>query len=102
MNPQSVLFGILPAASRNLSSLREALQESNMAEEAISIVGDNIPKFQALVIASALELYAKTGLQAGRAYTPTKMLAMASKLTGKTFKRGEYLPAASAIRELLK
>lgn len=73
-----------------------------MGEQATVITGDNIPKFQALVIASALELYARTGIRAGRAYTPSKMLAMASKLTGKTFKRGEYLPAASAIRELLK
>lgn len=58
--------------------------------------------YQALVIAKALEIYANTGMKVNRAYTPTAMLKMAEKITGKNFKRGDYLRAAQAIREILK
>ena len=56
--------------------------------------------FRAIVIASALELYARTGMRANRAYTPSAMLAAAREMTGKQFKRGQYLQAAAALREL--
>jgi hypothetical protein len=56
--------------------------------------------FQCKVIASALRLYASTGMKANRAYTPTNMLRTASALTGKTFKRGQYEEAAVALTEL--
>lgn len=55
--------------------------------------------YQRLAIASALEVYAKHKMRVNRAYTPTNMLKTASRLTGKTFKRGEYLKAAAALRE---
>ena len=57
--------------------------------------------YQALVIARALKLYAKTGIKANRAYTPTNMLRMATKITGKSFKRGQYMEAHDAIMEAL-
>jgi hypothetical protein len=56
--------------------------------------------YQCKVIASALRLYAKTGMKANRAYTPTNMLRTASALTGKSFKRGQYEEAAVALTEL--
>lgn len=56
--------------------------------------------FQCKVLASALRLYAKTGLKANRMYTPKNMLATAAALTGKTFKRGQYEEAAVALTEL--
>lgn len=51
---------------------------------------------QAGMIARALRTYQKSGLLPTRGYTPTKMLAAASDLTGIKFKRGEYERAAQA------
>jgi hypothetical protein len=55
--------------------------------------------FQALTIASALKLYAKTGIKANRSYTPSNMIAAAREITGKNFKPQEYLAAAEALEE---
>lgn len=65
-----------------------------------SFSGSDVNIFRAIVIASALELYAKTGMQANRAYTPTAMLKAAAEMTGRTFKRGQYTEAATALRAL--
>ncbi|MFY8164592.1 MAG: hypothetical protein ACOVKC_10190 [Brevundimonas sp.] len=54
--------------------------------------------YRATVIASALRLYAKTKMQMNRAYTPTAMLRAAADITGKTFKRGQYVEAADALK----
>ena len=51
--------------------------------------------FAATVLRSAIDLYIKTGLRANRAYTPSAMLAAASRITGKAYKRNG-LPQASA------
>jgi hypothetical protein len=56
--------------------------------------------YQCKVVASALRLYAKTGMKANRAYTPTNMLRTAEALTGKKFKRGQYEEAAQALTDL--
>jgi hypothetical protein len=53
--------------------------------------------FRAKTIASALKLYAKTGIKMNRAYTPTAMLAAASDITGTKFKRGQFTQAADAL-----
>lgn len=58
-------------------------------------------KFQCIVIAKALEIYAATGMQVNRAYTPRNMMAKAMELTNKSFKARDYLGAAQALRELL-
>ena len=60
---------------------------------------DAVEVFRARTIASALRLYAKTGIKANRAYTPTNMLTAASQITGKTFKRGQFEQAAQALTE---
>ena len=66
--------------------------------QARSFVGvEAVEVFRAAVIASGLKLYAKTGMKPNRAWTPTKMLAAANEITGKRFKRGEYLEAAEAV-----
>jgi hypothetical protein len=54
--------------------------------------------YQALAVASALRTYAKTGLKVNTAYTPKNMLATATAITGKTFKRGAYIEAADALK----
>lgn len=64
-----------------------------------SFTSSDMGIFRAIVIASALDLYAKTGMRANRAYTPTNMLRAAREITGRTFKRGQYADAAHALRE---
>lgn len=54
---------------------------------------------QATTIATALRMYARTKMRVNRAYTPANMMAMATKITGKTFKRGQYVEAADALKE---
>ena len=60
---------------------------------------DQVRGFQMRVIASALELYARTGMKANSAYTPKNMMHMASVLTGKQFKARDYFGAAAALRQ---
>lgn len=62
-----------------------------------SFQGSDVNIFRGAVIASALRLYAKTGMKANRAYTPSAMLKAAEEITGRKFKRGQYLEAADAI-----
>jgi hypothetical protein len=65
----------------------------------VSFTGpDAVQIYRATAIASALRLYAKTKIQMNRAYTPTSMLKAASEITGQTFKRGQYLEAAAALK----
>lgn len=50
-----------------------------------------------LAIASALRLYARTGMKANRSYTPKAMMATAERLTGQRFAPRDYLGAAEAL-----
>lgn len=60
--------------------------------------GSDVNIFRCHVISSALRLYAKTGMQANRAYTPKAMLAAATQETGLVFKgKDKYLQAAAAL-----
>lgn len=54
--------------------------------------------YQAVVIAKALELYSVHRLKVNKAYTPKAMMAMAGKITGKTFMPRDYVGAAKALR----
>jgi hypothetical protein len=65
-----------------------------------SFSGSDINIFRAIALASALDLYAKTGMKASRLHTPTAMLRAAKTMTGLDFKRGEYREAADALRLL--
>ena len=60
---------------------------------------DAVEVFRAKTIASALRLYAKTGMKVNRAYTPTNMLAAATQITGTKFKRGQFEEAAKALTD---
>lgn len=62
-----------------------------------TFTGSAVNVYGAAVVASALRLYARTGIKANRAYTPKNMIATASKITGKRFKARDYLGAADAI-----
>lgn len=52
---------------------------------------------RALVLASALRMYAKTGMKANTAYTPKNMRLTTEKITGKKFKARDYLAMADAL-----
>lgn len=56
-----------------------------------SITGaKSIGIYRAIVLKQAISLYAKSGMVATRGLTPTKMLALATGITGKPYKRGQY------------
>jgi len=55
--------------------------------------------FQCIVIADALDFYAKTGMRVNRAYTPANMRRTAEAITGKKFKARDYAGMAEALRE---
>lgn len=59
--------------------------------------GDAVGLFRARIVASGLRLYARTGLQPSRSFTPTAMLAAAKTITGKGYARGAYLRAADDL-----
>lgn len=66
--------------------------------QASSFVGpDAVALFRAATIASGLRLYAKTGMRPNRMWTPTAMLAAATGITGKKYRRGEYAKAAEDV-----
>ena len=60
-----------------------------------------VDRFVAVTLRQAIKLYRLHGMKVNRAYTPTAMLARASQLTGKKFKRGQFAEAEAALTELL-
>lgn len=62
-----------------------------------TFTGSAVNVYGATVVASALRLYARTGIKANRAYTPKAMMQTAARITGKTFKPRDYLGAATAL-----
>lgn len=72
----------------------------NDAGHAVSFEGRGaVDVFAMAAIASALDLYARTGIRVNRAYTPRAMMAAATHHTGQTFKARDYAGAAAALRE---
>ena len=63
---------------------------------------EGVSRYQAVVLKSGLKLYAKTGMKPNRAWTPTRMLRLAEHITGRKFKRGEYMLAHDALAEWLE
>lgn len=64
----------------------------------MSFVGkDAVNVYAATALASALRLYAKSGMKVNRAYTPKAMIAKANEITGKKFKARDYEGAAAAL-----
>lgn len=58
--------------------------------------------YQVIVIKKALEVYARTGMRVNGSYTPSNMMKTAEKLTGRKFKKGDYVGAAKALGEKLE
>jgi hypothetical protein len=50
---------------------------------------DAVLLFAATTMRGAIDLYLKTGMKAGRLYTPTNMREAAGRVTGKHYKRNE-------------
>lgn len=70
---------------------------------AIVFTGETeVNRFVVVTLRSAIKLYSKTGMKPNRAYTPTNMKKMAEKLTGKTFKRGDWDSMVVALTEILE
>ncbi len=55
--------------------------------------------YRALVIASGLRLYARTGMKPNRAYTPMAMMIAARHITGWHGESRDYEGAAKALTE---
>lgn len=53
--------------------------------------------YRAVVIATGLRLYARTGMRPNRAWTPTAMMRVAREITGRTFPARAYMEAADAL-----
>lgn len=67
------------------------------------LTGSKINSYRALVIATALELYDRTGMKANRMYTPKRMLGEARLITGEDFRgRDKYRKAAEALRRYVE
>ena len=64
-----------------------------------SFIGSDVYIFAALVCASGLRMYAKTGMKPNAAYTPTAMLKSATLYTGKAYKRGQFEEAAQDLTD---
>ena len=58
---------------------------------------DAVSVYAALTLASALKLYANSKMLMTRGATPTVLLAKATEITQKKYKRGEYLKAADDV-----
>lgn len=64
-----------------------------------SISGEaGVNLYRAAVIKSGISFYLKTGMKVNSAYKPTNMLAAASQITGKDFKRGQLQQAHDALK----
>jgi len=65
-----------------------------------TLVGpDAMAMARAFALASALNLYAETGIKPTAAFGPVAMLKAASQYTGKKYKRTEYLKAAEDLNK---
>ena len=58
---------------------------------------DGVATYQAIAIKHGLKLYAACGIKPNRAWTPTAMLATAGRITGKTYKRGQFQQAIADL-----
>ena len=80
----------------NAIDTRPYLERTN---NGTSFSGSDVRIIQALMLASSIRLFAKTGIIPTRGVTGAKMLKLASGLTQKPFKRGQYEAAAEALTE---
>lgn len=68
-----------------------------------SFVGPaGVNTFVAIALKSGISIYAKTGMKPNRQWTPTKMLAKATEITGQRFKRGQFQLAILALQDWIE
>jgi len=58
-----------------------------------------VRRYQALVVAKALEVYARTGNRVNRSYTPRNMIYVAGQILGQIQPKRDYLGAAQRLRD---
>lgn len=64
-----------------------------------AFVGEDAVKlFQAAAVATALRLYARTGIIMARGAKVSDYLRVAGQFTGKTYKRGQHMQAATDLQ----
>jgi len=63
--------------------------------------GEAVSIYQAIVLKSAIGMYARTRMKVNRSYTPTNMLATAGRITGKTYKRGQFQEAIADLDQFI-
>lgn len=56
----------------------------------------------AVVLKGALKMWVNHKIKPSRAWTPARMLAKATEITGVKFKRGQYLKAIEALEDWLE
>jgi hypothetical protein len=86
----------------NTSDDRSHIEYREDGSAAAFIGPDAISVFAAASLASAMRLYAKTGIKASRFHTPTRMLLKAGAICGKTYKRSQMLQAAADVEVWLQ
>ena len=59
--------------------------------------GAHVTMFQAMVLRTGLKMYARTKVQPNALFTPTNMLDAAGRITGRRYRRGQYMEAANDL-----
>ena len=59
--------------------------------------GAHVTMFQAMVLRTGLKMYARTKVQPNALFTPANMLDAASRITGRRYRRGQYMEAANDL-----
>lgn len=58
--------------------------------------------YQAIALKTGLELYSKYRMKPNKAWTPKAMLATAERITGKTYKRGQFVRAIEDLSDWIQ
>jgi len=66
-------------------------------EGGTTYTGAHITMFQAMVLRTGLKMYARTKTQPNALFTPANMLDAASRITGRKYRRGQYMEAANDL-----
>jgi hypothetical protein len=66
-------------------------------EGTTTYTGAHITMFQAMVLRTGLKMYARTKTQPNALFTPANMLDAASRITGRKYRRGQYMEAANDL-----
>lgn len=57
--------------------------------------------YQALALKVALKTYGLHKVQVNSAWTPKRMMALATKITGRSFRPRDYLGASQALHDII-